>query len=129
MSNETECWFILCAQAPGSGPPYNYTSPRFRREALDEASQMVSTFQQATYALNLAKRIGAKEIAETYEQKLIEERTGKKKAEEEVSKGRQREQDLQDQLEMQKAVVDAYRAQLASRIQAGAKASESGDHT
>ena len=90
---------------------------------------MVSTFQQATYALNLAKRIGAKEIAETYEQKLIEERTGKKKAEEEVSKGRQREQDLQDQLEMQKAVVDAYRAQLASRIQAGAKASESGDHT
>ena len=86
---------------------------------------MVSTFQQATYTLNLAKQKEAKEIAETYEQKLIEARSGQKKAEEEVVKGCQRERALLDELEAQKAEVDAYRAQLASRIQVGTVVTDS----
>ena len=117
MSNETECWFLLCAQLPGSGLAYHYASPRLRREALDDASQMVTTFQQATYALNLAKRKEAKEIAETYERQLTEERAGKHKAEKDAAEHRQRERVLLDELEAQKAVVESYRVQLASMIQ------------
>jgi hypothetical protein len=79
---------------------------------------MVSTFQKATYALNLGKRIEAKEIVGKYEKQLTEERASKEKAEEAVAKGRQREQSLLHELEAQKAAVEAYRAQLASRIQA-----------
>jgi chromosome segregation ATPase len=101
---------MLCAQLPGSGTPFHYSSPRFRREALDDASKMVSTFQTATYALNLAKRKDAKEITENYQRQLNEARAREKEAEKEVDEGRQRERDLLAELEAQKAAVEAYRA-------------------
>jgi FixJ family two-component response regulator len=82
---------------------------------------MVSTFQKSTYALNLAKRKEAKEIAANYDRQLTEERASKLEVEKELVQGRQREQLLQDELKAQKAAVEAYRAQLASRIQVGAQ--------
>jgi len=81
---------------------------------------MVSAFQAATYALNLAKRVNAKEIAQKYEKQLTEARSRKEEVEVEVAKGHQREQDLLAELEAQKAEVNAYRARLALRLQGGA---------
>jgi hypothetical protein len=77
---------------------------------------MVSTFQTTTYSLNLAKRKDAKEIADNYEKKLTEERERIKVAKAEVDRSLQREQLLQAELEAQKAVVEAYRTQLASKF-------------
>ena len=82
---------------------------------------MVSAFQATTYALNLAKRVNAKEIAQKYEKELTEARSRKEEVEVEVARGRQREQDLLAELEAQKAEVNAYRARLALRLQGGAE--------
>ena len=70
---------------------------------------MVSTFHDATYALNLAKRKDAKEIAASYEKRLAEAQSRNKQEEE---RGRQREQELLAQ-------VEDYRALLASRLNSG----------
>jgi chromosome condensin MukBEF ATPase and DNA-binding subunit MukB len=86
---------------------------------MEDASGMVSAFQAATYALNLAKQVNAKEIAQKYEKQLTEARSRKEEVEVEVANGRQREQDLLAELEAQKAEVNAYRARLASRLQGG----------
>ena len=87
---------------------------------------MVTTFQNATFLLNLAKRQEAKEIAESYEKKLTEERAHKMEAENKAAaatKGKEvaekREQELLAELEAQKAAVAEYRAQLASAIRVG----------
>jgi hypothetical protein len=117
LSLETDSWFILCAQLPGSGPTYHYTSPRLRREALEDATSMVSTFQTTTYGLNLAKRKDAKEIVDNYEKMLTKERERIQVAEAEADKSLQREKLLQTELEAQKALVEAYRTQLASKFQ------------
>jgi uncharacterized protein YlxW (UPF0749 family) len=77
---------------------------------------MVSAFQAATYALNLAKRVNAKEIVQKYKKQLTEARSSKEEVVE-VAKERQREQDLLAELEAQKAEVNAYRARLALRLQ------------
>jgi len=130
MSVETECWFVLCAQLPGAGPAYHYTSPRLRREALEDASAMVTAFQKTTYTLNIAKRKDAKQITEKYEKQIAEERqrklaaenmavaaqTSREQAEAEVEKRRQEAELLQAELAAQKAIVESYRAQLASNI-------------
>ena len=81
---------------------------------------MVSTFQLATYGLNLAKRKHAKEITESYEKQLTEARERQKKAEKEAGEGRQREISLLAALEAQKAEVKAYRDNLVSRLQTNA---------
>lgn len=86
---------------------------------------MVSRFQTATYALNLAKRKDAKEITENFKRQLADAHTREKEAEKEVDEGRQRERDLLAELEAQKAAVEAYRTQLASRIQTNAAAQPS----
>ena len=77
---------------------------------------MVSSFQNATFALNLAKRHEAKQIAENYEKQLVEALERGKAAEKEVNQSRQRERDLLAELEGAKAAVKAYRDQLASGI-------------
>lgn len=76
---------------------------------------MVSAFQNTTFALNLAKRHEAKQIAENYKKQLAEALERGKAAEKE-NQSRQRERDLLAELEGEKAAVKAYRDQLASRI-------------
>jgi len=106
---------IICAQQPGAGPAVHYESPRLQVEAMEEATAMVTTFQQTTQALNLAKVMDAKSITQEYEKKIktMEQTNENLQKEMEASKARDEELNIKAELARQKLLVASYEARLA----------------
>jgi hypothetical protein len=87
---------------------------------MEEATTMVTTFQEAIQALNLAKVIDAKSITQDYEKKIKSmEKTydnlqkEKEAAHFEASKAREDESAIKVELARQKLLVASYEARLA----------------
>jgi len=98
----------------------HFTSDRLRRDAIEDATKIISDFQQLAYSLNLAKRKDAREIQKSYQEKIEQAQKEAQRAKElasnatkEAEIAREDRLTMTNQLKEQSAVLQVLQDQLA----------------
>ncbi|KII92990.1 hypothetical protein PLICRDRAFT_62370, partial [Plicaturopsis crispa FD-325 SS-3] len=104
-SHETNSWLFIAAQHPHASAQFvHWTSPRLRRDAKADVTDLVNRFQTMINSLINARRKDAFEMGKALE----DERTRRNEAEKEAESSRQAVQQQEAELKDKNALIAQY---------------------
>jgi predicted short-subunit dehydrogenase-like oxidoreductase (DUF2520 family) len=105
-STETSCWLIVAAQHPNASAPFiHWESPRIRRDAKDDAKDIIKRFNMTITSLMNARRQDALEMGKA----LAEAQKRGEDAEVEAESSRQALKKQESELAAKDAIITKYK--------------------